>query len=142
VEDYVIAGDNTKMYSGLPFVGIEFLNPTIDATEMTHINLGVYAPAGSEFRVKLVSFPLDPDIDLVQTFELILNPGSTPPFVAGAWVSLDIPLSGFQIDPGSSGHTWDDWDWANIGQMILSTARAGSPLSAQLVLVDNVYWHK
>lgn len=142
VEDYVIAGDNTKMYSGLPYVGIEFLNPTIDATEMTHINLDVYAPTGSEFRVKLVSFPLDPDIELVQTFELILNPGSTPPFVAGAWVSLDIPLSEFQIDPGSSGHTWDDWDWANIGQMVLSTARAGSPLSAQLVLVDNVYWHK
>ena len=142
VEDYVVAGDNTKMYSGLPYVGIEFLNPMIDASEMTHIHLDVYAPTGSEFRVKLVSFPLDPDVDFVQTFELILNPTSMPPFVSGAWAYLDIPLTEFQIDPGGSGYTWDDWDWANIGQMVLSTANANLPLSAQLVLVDNVYWHK
>jgi hypothetical protein len=142
VQDHVVAGDNTKMYTGLPFVGIEFLNPPIDATGMTHIHLDVYAPTGSEFRVKLVSFPSDPDIELVQTFELILNPNSVPPFDAGAWAPLDIPLADFQIDPGDSGYTWDDWDWANVGQMVLSTAPSHSTISAQLVLVDNVYWHK
>ena len=79
---------------------------------------------------------------LRETFELILSPGSVPPFGSGAWMPLDIPLSSFTIDPGSEGYTWDDWDWANVGQMILSTAPSYSPISAQVVVVDNIYWHK
>jgi len=142
VQDYVIAGNNTKMYTGLPYVGIDVQNPTINATEMTHLHLDVYAPTGSEFRVKLVSFPADPGIDAVETYELILGPSSTPPFGPGVWMPLDIPLTSFQIDPGGSGYTWDDWDWANVGQMVLSTAPSYSPLAAQVVVVDNIYWHK
>ncbi len=142
VKDFVVGGSNTKMYTGLPFVGIEFMNPMIDASEMTHLHMDVYAPTGSEFRVKLVSFPADPGINGVETFELILNSGSTPSFGSGAWTPLDIPFTAFEINPGSEGYTWDDWDWANVGQMILSTAPSNTALSAQVVVVDNVYWHK
>ncbi len=138
VQDYVISGDNTKLYTGLGFVGIEFKTPTIDATDMTHIHLDVYAPVGGDFRVKLGSVPLDPSIDIIETSELILTPGSTPPFTSGAWVSLDIPLTDFQIDP----EELDFWDWARMGSMVLNTAPGASPLRAQVVMVDNVYWHK
>ncbi len=127
LEEYVVAGSNTKMYSSLNFVGITFETSKIDATDMTHFHLDVYAPAGTNFRIKLVSFP--PQLSAgVQTGDLILDSNSTPAFNAGAWSSLDIPLSGFQLP--------DDWDWSQVGQLVLSTT------DAQLVLVDNVYWHR
>lgn len=127
VEDYEVAGDVVKMYTNLNFVGIEFLNPTIDASEMTHFHLDVYAPAGSDFKVKLVSFP--PDLSgSVETQDLVLDAESTPAFAPGGWVSLDIPLENFQVP--------ENWSWGHVGQLVLSTG------SAQLVLVDNVYWHR
>jgi hypothetical protein len=111
----------------LNFVGIVFESSKIDASQMTNFHLDVYAPAGTNFRVKLVSFP--PDIAAgVQTGDLILTAASTPSFTAGSWSSLDIPLSSFTVPP--------DWDWSQVGQLVLSTT------DAQLVLVDNVYWHK
>jgi len=125
VEDYVVAGDNTKMYSTLNFVGIEFMNPPIDATEMTHFNLDVYAPAGTNFKVKLVAFDDDGGF-AGETQELIFDSTTTPAFNAGDWSHLDIPLEDFELTV----------PWENIGQLVLSTD------DAELVLVDNVYWHK
>lgn len=127
LEDYTVAGDLTKMYSALNYVGIEFLSVPIDASAMTHLHLDVYAPAGTDFKVKLVSFP--PDFpSFRQTLDLILDANSTPAFVAGGWSSLDIPLGSFVLP--------DPWDWTNVGQLVLSSS------NAQLVLVDNVYWHR
>ena len=127
VQSFVVDGDNTLMYSGLNFVGIEFFNPMIDASDMTHFHMDVFAPAGTNFKIKLVSFP--PDLpNSVETMDLTLDGTTTPPFAAGAWVSLDIPMADFQLPVG--------WDWSHIGQLVLSTS------NAQLVLVDNIYWHK
>jgi len=128
LEDYVVAGSNTKMYTSLNFVGITFESAKIDASSMTHLHLDVYAPSGTNFRVKLVSFPSGLTAG-TQTGDLILNATSTPAFTPGNWSSLDIPLSSFALPVGQ------DWDWSRIGQMVLSTT------DAQLVLVDNVYWH-
>jgi hypothetical protein len=127
LEDYVIGGSHNKLYSSLNFVGITFEETPIDASQMTHFHLDVYAPAGTNFRVKLVSFP--PDLTAgVETGDLILNASSTPAFTPGSWVQLDIPLTDFAL-PAS-------WDWSQVGQVVLSTT------DAQLVLVDNVYWHQ
>lgn len=127
VEDYTIAGDVSKMFSSLNFVGIVFTSRTIDASAMTHLHLDVYAPAGTSFKVKLVSFPTE-DTG-AETTDLILNADSTPAFTTGDWVSLDIPLADFTL-PASG------WDWAALGQMVLSSG------DAQLVLVDNLYFHR
>ncbi len=125
--DFQVAGDNTKMYSSLNFVGILFHNPLIDASAMTHFHMDVYAPAGTNFKIKLISFP--PGLGhSVETTDLVLNGTTTPAFHAGSWSSLDIPLENFQL-PAS-------WDWSEVGEMAFSTT------DAQLVLVDNVYWHK
>ncbi|MBE0566679.1 MAG: hypothetical protein IH621_12005 [Krumholzibacteria bacterium] len=127
LEDYTVAGDLTKMYSALNYVGIEFLNALIDASAMTHFHLDVYAPAGTDFKVKLVSFP--PAVTgVVETLDVVLDAASTPAFTAGGWSSLDIPLTAFTLPA--------DWDWASVGQLVLSSS------NAQLVLVDNVYWHR
>lgn len=128
LEEYEVAGSNTKMYTSLNFVGITFESAKIDASSMTHLHLDVYAPAGTNFRVKLVSFPSGMTAG-TQTGDLILNASSTPAFTPGSWSSLDIPLSSFVLPAGQ------EWDWSRIGQLVLSTT------DAQLVLVDNVYWH-
>lgn len=126
-EEYAVAGEKTKMYSALIYVGISFENAPIDATSMNYFHLDVYAPAGSNFKVKLVSFP--PGLSgSVETPDLVLDADTTPAFNAGSWSPITIPLTDFQL-PVS-------WDWARIGQLVLSTT------DARLVLVDNVYWHE
>ncbi len=142
VQDFEVAGHITKMYTfsdGEHYAGIEFMNPTIDASEMTHLHLDIYAPEGTDFRVKLGSFPngLTPADPHPETLELILNETSVPPFTYGEWVSLDIPLADFQIDPSKPG----EWDWSEIGHIIIGTVLVGTS-KTPLVLVDNVYWHK
>ena len=127
VENYVVAGDNNLMYTNLNFVGIEFRTPTIDATDMTHFHLDIYAPAGTDFKIKLISFLGGGDAS-VETLDLVLTPDTTPAFVSGGWSSLDIPVTDFQLPA--------EWDWAHIGQLALSTS------NAQLVLLDNIYWHQ
>jgi hypothetical protein len=134
VQDLVVAGDNTKMYSDLTYVGIEFLNPMIDATEMTHFHLDVYAPAGDNFYVKLVSFPPDTTAG-IDGRELTFRSDTTPAFQPGSWSSLEIPLADLQ---GAQ----ENWDWAHIGQLILGTTDRLPSIPAQLVLVDNIYFHK
>jgi hypothetical protein len=126
VEDYAIDGNNNKMYTSLNFVGIEFLTRTVDASTMTHFHMDVYAPEGTEFKVKLVSFPSETG---AQTQDLVLDETTTPAFTAGGWSSLEIPLEDFQLPETG-------WDWGYIGQLVLSTG------DAQLVLVDNIYFHK
>jgi len=125
LEDFAVAGNNTRMYSALVFVGIEFLTSPIDASDMDFLHMDVYAPAGSEFRIEVVSFPGESG---VLTQRLDLKADTTPAFRSGEWVSLDIPLDSFVLPEG--------FDWSRIGQIVLSTP------DAQLVLVDNVYWHK
>ena len=116
-----------KLYSSLNWVGIEFLNPVVDASAMTHLHLDVYVPAGTNFRLKLVSFPAELTHS-VETAEMVFTAASTPAFTPGSWSSLEVPLTDFQL-PAS-------WDWARIGQLVLAST------DAQLVLVDNLYWHK
>ena len=127
-QPYVVDGDNTLMYSNLTFVGIEFFNPMIDASAMTHFHMDVYAPAGTNFKIKLVSFPGGDSLSGVETQDLVLDATTTPSFVAEEWSYLEVPVGDFVLPAG--------WDWSHIGQLVLSTS------NAQLVLVDNVYWHK
>ncbi len=123
--DYVVDGDLTKMYSNLNFVGIVFTTQTIDASQMTHLHLDLYAPVGTDFSVKVVAFDQN-DGSSIGEAELTFDASTTPAFVAGQWSSLDIPLADFQLAA----------PWNHIGQLVLSTD------DAPLVLVDNIYWHK
>jgi hypothetical protein len=129
VADYVVAGDNTKMYSSLNFVGVIFESQPIDASAMTHFHIDVYAPAGTIFRVKVVAFDAGGDIE--DESELTFNATTNPAFVAGDWSSLDIPLADFQLDA----------PWNRIGQLVLSTSTIPDE-AARLVLVDNLYWYR
>ncbi len=124
---YSIAGNRNLMYTTFNFVGIDFASRTIDVTDMTHLHLDVYAPAGSSFKVKIVALNADNGYALAQP-ELTFNASTTPSFQAGAWSSLEIPLDDFHLTVPRD----------HIGQIVLSTTDA----QLVLVLVDNIYWHR
>jgi hypothetical protein len=125
---YYIGDHETRMYSALNWVGIEFKNPLVDASDMTHFHLDVYAPFGTNFKVKFVSFNEAGQFATSQ--ELTFDAESTPSFAPGGWVSLDIPLEGITFYPAFES------PWSRIGQLVFATA------DAKLILVDNIYWHQ
>jgi hypothetical protein len=129
VEDYMIGTDTIKKYTNLLFAAIEFKNPTIDASSMTHFHMNVWTPdataSPSVFKVKLIDFGENgiyeggggDDVDDEITFdENTMN--------TGIWVSIDVPLSSFS-DLTTRGH---------LGQLIIS----GDP---NTIYIDNVYFY-
>ncbi|MFA7329456.1 MAG: hypothetical protein WC326_00130 [Candidatus Delongbacteria bacterium] len=131
VADLQILGNDTKLYSGLVYAGIEFTSQTIDATGMTHFRLDYWTPdptaAPAVFRIKLVDFGADGSYaggDDVE-HELSFTATSTPALQTASWVSFDIPLSEF-TNLVTQGH---------VAQLIIS----GSTPTAY---IDNVLFHQ
>ncbi len=124
LEDIQIAGNDTKKYSNLDFVGIETVAKQIDISGMSHIHVDMWTPNMTTFRVKLVDFGADgafgggDDKDHEVVFENVV--GST-------WNGLDIPLTQF-VNLTSK---------KNIAQLIFS----GLPVGAGIVYIDNVYFY-
>ncbi|NRB63286.1 MAG: hypothetical protein HRU40_09730, partial [Saprospiraceae bacterium] len=124
-EDVQVAGNATKKYSNLDFVGIETVAQTIDASQMTHFHVDVWSPDYTFFGIKLVDFGEDGSFGGGDDVEHQIN--YEMPVQAG-WQSLDIPLSDFV------GLT----KTAHIAQYIL----VGQPTGASTLFVDNMYFHK
>ncbi|WP_162126387.1 hypothetical protein [Flavobacterium phycosphaerae] len=120
-----IAGNDTKKYTNLNFVGVETVNNQINASAMTHIHVDVWTPNLTAFRIKLVDFGANgiyqgsPNDDVEH--ELSFTP------TQGGWNSYDIPLSNFTGLITKS----------HIAQLIFS----GNPSGAGTVYIDNVYFH-
>ncbi len=120
LEDVQIAGNDTKKYTSLNFVGIETVTSQLDITGMTHFNVDVWSPTFTQFKIKLVDFGANgifqggDDVEHELTFD---NPAQ------GQWVTMSIPLTDFV------GLTTME----NIAQLIF--VGGGSK-----VYVDNVYF--
>lgn len=127
VTDVTIAGNATKRYANLSFAGIEFTTAPVNATAMTHFHIDVYVNSATNFAVKLVDFGANgvfgggDDTE----HEVALNAGSSPAIVAGAWNSIDLPLSRFS-GMTARGH---------VAQLIIVG-------SSPITYVDNVYFYK
>ncbi len=124
LEDVLIAGNDTKKYSLLDFVGIETVSNQIDASGMTHFHLDVWSAEFTFFGVKLVDFGADGAFGGGDDTEHQINFNSP---AQAQWVSLDIPLGSF------TGLT----SQSNIAQLIL----VGQPTGANTVYVDNVIFY-
>jgi hypothetical protein len=127
--DVLVAGNATKEYTALNFVGIETVANQVDASGMTHFRADVWTPDITELRVKLVDFGADGAFgggDDTE-HELIFDGASTPALVQGQWISLDIPLTDF------TGLT----NTSNIAQYIF----AATPVGTSTLYVDNVYFY-
>jgi hypothetical protein len=127
VTDLKIAGSDVKAYTSFVYAGIEFATPTVDASSMTHFNLDVWVPDGTNFRVKLVDFGDDGEFGGGDDseHELSFTATSTPALATGTWVSLDIPLADFTGLQST----------AHLAQLILSG-------NMDTVYIDNVYFHR
>jgi hypothetical protein len=124
LDDVTIAGNATKRYSQLDFVGIETVANQIDVSGMTHFHIDAWSKDFTLFAVKLVDFGADgafgggDDVEHQVDF-------ATP--TQGSWIAYDIPLSDF------AGLTTK----SNIAQLIL----VGQPTGTNTVFIDNVYFH-
>ena len=127
--DITVAGNATKEYTALNFVGIETVANQVDASGMTHFRVDFWTPDITELRVKLVDFGADGAFgggDDTE-HELIFDGASTPALVQGQWVSLDIPLTDF------TGLT----NTSNIAQYIF----AATPVGTSTLYIDNLYFY-
>lgn len=123
-EEVTIAGNATKKYSALNFVGIETGSAPVNATAMTHIHLDVWSADFTNFGIKLVDFGANGIYAGGDDVEHQVN--FTSP-AKGVWVSYDIPLSDF------TGLTTR----AHLAQYIF----VGQPTGATTIWVDNIYFY-
>lgn len=123
-EDVTVAGNATKKYSDLTFVGITTEMNKLDISGMTHFHIDVWSPDFETFRFVLVDFGADGEFQGGDDSEDVYN--VTGP-AQGEWVSLDIPLSEL---PNLTGFT-------NFAQLVLGS----TPDGANTVFVDNIYFH-
>lgn len=122
-QDVNIAGNATKEYANLDFVGIETVTNQINATSMTHFRIDTWSSNYTSFSVKLVDFGPNGVFgggDDTEHQVNINSPGQSQ------WVSHDIPLSSFT---GLTARS-------NIAQYIL----VAQPTGTAKVYVDNMYF--
>lgn len=136
-DDLIINGNNIIKYTKLNFVGIEFKNPTIDASEMTHLHIDIQIEK---------STILDEDFIRIEVADF--GPGGTfgggddssgsvtitsADLVGGSWISLDIPLSNFSLTSLN-----------NLGQLVFVTDGSATDFPGTItdILVDNIYLYK
>ncbi len=131
VSDWMVDGDNVKLYENLVFAGIEFTTTTVDATAMTHFRLDFWTPDATDlpafFKIKLVDFGADgawgggDDVE----HELWIDASYATPLQSENWVVFDLPFTEF---PGLTTR-------AHLAQLIIS----GDP---NTVYIDNVLFHQ
>ncbi|MFZ1748577.1 MAG: hypothetical protein WAU01_00220, partial [Saprospiraceae bacterium] len=90
--DIMIAGNSTKKYSALDFVGIETVTKQLDISAMTHLHVDVWSADFSTFGVKLVDFGANGVFGGGDDKEHQVN--ITMP-KKSEWVGVDIPISNF-----------------------------------------------
>jgi hypothetical protein len=121
-----VAGNPTKKYSQLDFVGIETVGANlIDASEMTNFHMDFWSHNITEFRIKLVDFGADGAFEGGDDSEHQIT---FTPTALEEWVSFDIPMTDF-TGLTSSGH---------IAQLILSCL----PVGGGVAYIDNVYYSR
>ncbi len=115
-------GNNMLYYFDFNFVGIEFSNPTVDATSMTHLHVHIYLPnplsANTQFQVELVDFGAEVAGVLATTITVDQTE---------QWISLNLPLDNF------AGLT----SRANLAQIIFVDVDGNIPS----FFADNIYFY-
>lgn len=126
--DFSVSNDNILNYTIFNFVGIEFSNPTVNATTMTHVHLDAFIPGpiapGRQLRVIVVDFGANgvfgggDDTRHSTTF-------AAPFLVSQNWMSIDIPFSAM---PGLLSRS-------KLAQIILEGG------DGSVIYVDNIYFY-
>jgi hypothetical protein len=125
--DFVINGDNILNYTNFNFVGNQFSNPTVDATDKSNLSLDMYIPgdipSNFDFLISVVDFgPDGEDGGGDDTRQQIFV--SSSDVASNAWVTLRFPLTLANKD--------------NLGLIIYENIN-GSSLSN--FYLDNIYFY-
>ncbi|NJD10562.1 MAG: hypothetical protein FIB01_09060 [Gemmatimonadetes bacterium] len=126
VADVQVAGNAVKRYSNFGYAAIEFSSQTANASATSHIHLDLWVRDAGNFRIKLVDFGANGAYgggDDSES-EVTLTPATSPALKAGAWTSIDLPLSAFPLLQSRS----------HLAQIII----AGS---SPITYLDNVYFY-
>ena len=123
-----VEGKDVIRYRDLNFVGIEFKDPTVNASAMSTFHMDIWTPdpvvAGSEFKIKLIDFGADGIFGGNDDTEHEVTIPSAS-LASENWVSLDIKLSDFTNLTSRS----------NLAQMVLSG-------NLPNMYVSNVYFYR
>ena len=122
--DLQVAGNDTKRYTNLDFVGVEATGPnSINASSMRYFHVDAWTPNMTTFFVKLVDWGADNAFGGGDDKEHELS--FTP--TQGQWNGYDILLTDF------TGLTTK----SNISQIIFK----GLPTASSTLFIDNVYFY-
>ncbi len=98
VGDVQIQGNDTKLYTGITYAGIEFISHMLNITSMTHFHMDIWTPDAIDgettFAVKLVDFGADgaygggDDVEHEVSFDNATLQSQT-------WIGLDMDLDDF-----------------------------------------------
>ena len=126
--DFVVEGNNMINYTNFNFVGNQFANPTIDATEYSNVHVNIYlpeVPSNLDFLITVRDFGADQaDGGGDDTFQQIFFDGND--FEAGTWSTLEFSISSLATRN-------------NVGLIIYENIN-GSSLNE--LYVDNIYFYK
>lgn len=135
-------GDNNNLlfYNNLNFVAVGFSNPTVNATQMTHVHVDLRIEEaidpGDFIRVELIDFGPNGSFDGVGSDD---SGGSftfsSSDLGQGSWLSLDIPLTDFNNPTG--GNFPGLASRANLAQIVFASEGTISS-----ILVDNIYFYR
>jgi len=94
--DFIVNGDNILNYTNFNFVGNQFANPTVDATEKNNLHIDMYipgeVPANFDFLISVVDFgPDQVDGGGDDTRQQIFVNSSQ--VTANTWMSFDFPIN-------------------------------------------------
>lgn len=120
--DLQIAGNDTKRYTGLDFVGAESTG-VVNATSMTTLHVDIWTPNMTTFKIKLVNFGANGIFGGGDDSESELS--YTP--TQNGWNAYEIPLTNFT---GLNGR-----------QALAQFIMVGVPTGTSTMYMDNFYFH-
>ncbi len=126
--DFVVDGNNMIHYTDFNFVGNQFANPTVDATEYSNVHVNIYLPeepSNLDFLITVRDFGADQvDGGGDDSFKQLFFDGDD--FEPGVWSTLEFSIASMQTRN-------------NIGLIIYENIN-GSSLTE--LYVDNIYFYK
>lgn len=121
-DDFTVGVDHVLNYTDFNFVGIQFVEPTIDATSMTYLHMDIFIPGlnyGANFKIEINDFGADGVYaGTDNTSQTYTNYG----LVSNSWNTIDIPLTLANR--------------AHLAQLVFSSSNIAN------FYADNIYFYK